>query len=45
MLLAAEDDGFFLIGDKLQGLLRALVQYIEAGEIVSGGGTISMPGG
>jgi penicillin-binding protein 1A len=41
--LAAEDDGFFRHqGISYTGLLRALLQYIEAGEIVSGGGTISM---
>lgn len=41
--LAAEDDGFFRHqGISYTGLLRALIQYIQAGEIVSGGGTISM---
>ena len=41
--LAAEDDNFFNHqGISYTGLLRAFIQYVEAGEIVSGGGTITM---
>ena len=41
--LAAEDDNFFNHqGISYTGLLRAFIQYLEAGEIVSGGGTITM---
>lgn len=41
--LAAEDDQFFKHhGIRISSLIRAIYQMIKSGEIVSGGGTISM---
>ena len=41
--LAAEDDQFFMHGGiRLSSLIRAVYQMIQSGEIVSGGGTITM---
>ncbi len=41
--LAAEDDQFFEhIGIRIPSLVRAFFQMIQSGEIVSGGGTITM---
>jgi penicillin-binding protein 1A len=41
--LAAEDDQFFEhIGVRLTSLIRAVYQMVQSGEIVSGGGTITM---
>ena len=41
--LAAEDDQFFKHhGIRISSLIRAVYQMIKSGEIVSGGGTISM---
>ena len=41
--LAAEDDHFFEHnGIRITSLLRAFYQMIQSGEIVSGGGTITM---
>ena len=43
MLLAAEDSDFFThTGVDFLSLIRATYQYIRAGEIISGGGTITM---
>ena len=41
--LAAEDDQFFEhSGVRLTSLIRAVFQMVQSGEIVSGGGTITM---
>ena len=41
--LAAEDDQFFMHdGIRIPSLIRAFYQMIQSGEIVSGGGTITM---
>ena len=41
--LAAEDDQFFEhSGVRLTSLIRAVYQMVQSGEIVSGGGTITM---
>ena len=41
--LAAEDDQFFEHrGVRLASLIRAVFQMVQSGEIVSGGGTITM---
>jgi penicillin-binding protein 1A len=41
--LAAEDDQFFLHdGIRISSLIRAVYQMVQSGEIVSGGGTITM---
>ena len=41
--LAAEDDQFFNhYGVRISSLIRAVYQMIQSGEIVSGGGTITM---
>ena len=42
--LAAEDDQFFQHdGIRISSLIRAVYQMLQSGEIVSGGGTITMP--